>query len=492
LKIYNLRSTFSWFPPVLGGALIALTSSLTLRISYLWAFLILVGAIVAVMSLLARDFKIFWLSVYAFVLPLEIKKMLIGSGYIEDFVIRYGFPVGEIPGPVLYLSDLPLMVLLGVWAYEIAIKREKIYFPSSNRMALLLILWSGFSVINAPNYSLVFFEMFRFFKLYVLYLYIANNINSLKTVRAMVGMLFIGMVFQGILCLAQFFMRDVGILLSGLLGNQDSLAQKLGRNLDPFFNISEGGGSWKRASGTAGAANAEALYFEFLLPLAFLAWLTVTKKSSRYFSLAVFAFGLVGVLVTFSRGGFIGVAIGIIIAVVLAKSCSLITRRTFLTFSIAGSAAIFLAIPFAYEYLMTRPEATAVRWYLDKVGLAMIQDHPIFGVGLNNHMLVKPDYDPRFYVFQMPTHNHFLLMASQTGIPSLLFFLGFLFVTFKLAWKAAKKSAPYIACLAIGIIAAIFSVLVHVQVDYLGTYTTVSLLWLYSGLAAAISHWDFF
>jgi putative inorganic carbon (HCO3(-)) transporter len=477
--------------PVIGGIVIALTTAFILRLSYLWSALIITGLTVAVGSLIARNFKSYWLAIFALTLPLEIKKMLVDSGYVQQLVLRYGFPIGELPGPVLYLSDLPFIVLLVCWAYDLIIRKEKIYFPRSNWLALAFITWSGLSVIKAPHFSLAVFELIRMIKLYLLYLYAANNLRSRETIKVLINFFLLGVIVQGMLCLAQYLTKDPGILLNKLLGNSGIMTSEFAKKLDPFFSISESGGAGIRASGTAGAGNAEALYFEYLIPIAFTLFLATRRFRDRVLETAAWALGLSGLVVTFSRGGLIGIAAGLLTAILLAKRYNLISVGSFHFFILSGVVICILAFPIIYDYLMTRPEATTARLHLNKVGLAMIKDHPILGVGLNNHLIVKPEYDPRTYIFQMPTHNHYLLIASQTGIPGLLFFLGFVFVTFQMAVRAAKSRDSYIIALSVGIIAGLVSVLVHIQVDYLGTYTTVSLFWLFCGLTAAFSYGNY-
>jgi hypothetical protein len=90
---YNLFDT-RWVLPVMGGMLIAAASAFTLRSSYIWSGLVAVGLTVFVMSFTARNFRSYWLAVFALVLPLEIKKLLIDSDYVREIVNMNTLPVG--------------------------------------------------------------------------------------------------------------------------------------------------------------------------------------------------------------------------------------------------------------------------------------------------------------------------------------------------------------------------------------------------------------
>ena len=57
---------------------------------------------------------------------------------------------------------------------------------------------------------------------------------------------------------------------------------------------------------------------------------------------------------------------------------------------------------------------------------AMIKNHPIFGVGLNNFLTNLPAFEK-----VQPVHNIFLLVLSETGIVGISFFLWFLIKTIK-------------------------------------------------------------
>ena len=470
-----------------GGILIALCGTFVLSQSYLWACLITVGLAVAVLSLTAKDFKNYWLAVFALALPLDIKKLFIDSDYIREVILLNSVPLGELPGPVLYLSDLPFLVLLIFWLYEIIYKKQKVFFPKSNWFALAFLAWSALSLINAPVFSYGFFDLIRIFKFYLLYLYIANNVRNGSSAGTLINFLFIGVIFQGLICLYQYLAQDVSHIFGNLFGMQDLYTEDAVSRFESFFAVSPGS-DIKRASGTVGPINAEAQYFELLLPIALILWFTATKFKNKILYFSSFILGLMGLIVTFSRGGGLGLAAGIFATIVLAKFFLVISNRKFLAVVIIGLFLSIVSVPYFYHFLVTRPEATVARLHLNKVGIEIIRDHPILGIGLNNHLNVTPDYDPDNYIFPMPVHNHYILVASEIGIPGLIFFLGFLIYSCFLALKAARVSDVYMASLAIGILGAFVAISTHNLVDHLNYHTNLTLLWLYAGLAASLGN----
>jgi len=471
--------------PAMGGAFIALIAVVILRYPYVWAGLITIGIAVFVFSLAAKDFRNYWLGVFALVLPLDIRKALFGSDQIRALEVIYGFPLGELPSPILYLSDLPFLVLMVQWFFQVIFRKQKIFFPKSNWIALAFIIWSGISLTNATAFSYGFFDLMRLVKFYLQYLYVANNIRSKATVKILIRFLLIGMIFQGLICLDNYKAQRIGHIFGNLFGQQ-AFSEEDVKKYEQFFSVGQEGGGRLRASGTAGPINAQAQYFELLIPIAFSLWLTMIPFGRSSFDFACLIFGLTGLILTFSRGGFIGLAGGLIAVLILSRWVQLISNKKFLTFFLIGIGLCITVTPLVYTYIMVRPEATLARIDLNKVGLEMIKAHPIIGVGLNNHMVEKPKYDPKDYIIPMPTHNRYLLIASEVGIPGLLFFLGFLWLTLKTTLRAARTEDRYLASVALGILGAFVATLLHYLIDHLTFHTPLTMVWLYAGLVAAL------
>jgi len=285
--------------------------------------------------------------------------------------------------------------------------------------------------------------------------------------------------------------QDVSYIFGNLFGEQTLYSQAGIEKYQTLFSVyGSGDGTLRRASGTVGPINAEAQYFEFLLPVALILWLTASKFWKQSFHLTTFSIGFAGLIVTFSRGGLIGLIAGIIVVIVYAKIYKLISNTKFLMIVMVCLTVGTALLPMLYQYMMTRPEAAIARLHLMKVAMSMIQARPIMGVGLNNHLIVAPEFDPDTYLLALPTHNHFLLIATEIGIPGLVFFLGYLFLTCKLAWRSARSNDTYLAALAVGILGAYISISVHSLVDWLATNTNQTFFWLYGGMIASISRLD--
>ncbi len=471
---------------IAAGVAVGIGTAALLRLPPIWAAMVAAGLGTGVLSLTARDFRIFWLGVFALVLPLEIKKMLVDSSPMVSFVLEYGIPVGEMPAPVLYLSDMPFALLMGHWIVRLMLLKEPLYFPKSNKFALALLCWSALTMVNAAHLPSAVFDLLRMLKFYLLYLYLANNLPDRRSVKVLVSCLLVGVVLQGALCLTQYATQDIGARISNLISRSDSSSDVVSNKIKPLFNVAEEGSQLKRAGGTVGPVNAEAQYFEFLVPIAMLLTVAVTSRQGSLLWPMALVSGVLGLALTFSRGGAIGLLAGAAVAIFAARRRNLITRRRI---NLIVALTVFvglLASPFVFRYLTTRPEATQARLHLARVGLEMVKAHPLMGVGINNHLIRKVDFDPKHYAFQLPTHNHYLIVASELGITGLILFVGFFVVTFRQALAAGRGTDPYLATVAVGGVGALTAIALHLSIDYLGTHANFTLLWLHAGLAAAL------
>jgi O-antigen ligase len=294
------------------------------------------------------------------------------------------------------------------------------------------------------------------------------------------------MIFQGFICIYQSWSQDVSHIFGDLFGKHQLYIEEMEEKMKTFFLVSPGS-DFKRASGTVGAINAEAQYFEFILPFAFLLSLTAVDFRHRVFNAIAFLIGLSGLILTFSRGGFIGLTAGILAAVIFSIAFKTGSRRKLVAVIIFGLLTTTVFGSKIYGYMMTRQEAISARFRLYEVGLDLVRAHPVVGVGLNNHNVVIREFDPETHVIDMPVHNNYLVIASEVGLPGLVFFVTFLILNCIAALRAARSNNRYVTSWAIGILAAYIAISVHNLVDHLDSHTNLTLLWLYAGLAVALT-----
>jgi len=138
----------------------------------------------------------------------------------------------------------------------------------------------------------------------------------------------------------------------------------------------------------------------------------------------------IALLLTETRGAFLGVAIGIIFLLMVMKKYKVIF--TFLL-AMAIVVAVFLVKPDLFPANMASTDGIKDRKVMWTNAFTIYKRHPILGNGLNtfhtNYMEVREDeWKGKKGSY---AHNCFLQMASEVGIVGLLAFLAFLSLFFK-------------------------------------------------------------
>ena len=220
--------------------------------------------------------------------------------------------------------------------------------------------------------------------------------------------------------------------------------------------------------------NDMALHFVTFLPIVVVLALASRNVVAKliYFTVATATLG--GTIVTFSRGGFLGlVSVMAVLVWKLAKTNLLVVGI------ISTSLMLFLLIvaPVSYrDRLSTTGDGSSVaRMGELKRSVFLAARHPIFGVGMDNFVL--------FSDREQATHNSYTQVACEIGLAGAVVYVLFLITTLKRVgrmphpWDVDKKKRllPY---LAIGVQASL--------VGYMVTsfFASVAFLWYVYYLAA--------
>jgi len=201
-----------------------------------------------------------------------------------------------------------------------------------------------------------------------------------------------------------------------------------------------------------------------LFGLPFMAWMFIELKGSpfrRILLLAVMLIAFFSIFWTGSRGALLAV---IILSAVVWFRVSLGKKLLLLGVGGLTAAALFATLPdtirarYATLYksgaeLPTEAtESAAIRKELVRVGLKVILDHPLMGVGPGQFTLGANDIaieEGRRPYWRSP-HNSYLQVVTETGIPGFLLYAAVLVSVFRLTWWVSKytRNQPHCASLA--------------------------------------------
>ncbi len=264
----------------------------------------------------------------------------------------------------------------------------------------------------------------------------------------------------------------VGWLVAGTISGLVALAQVGGINLAPWFGIKIGYSTdlvategVVRATGFYGHPNNLGLAMGRVWPLAAaLAWVAWLRRA-RWLAVALAgcaALTLAALVVSFSRGAYLGalIAAGVLVTLLGARRY----RRWVVVGGIAALALAGIGLALlGIERLSLFTGSSAIRLSTWRAALAILLDHPL-GIGLDQFLIVYQRYiDPALLntteVYTAHPHN-LILDALLRGGPLLLF---------GLAWGAWRiLSAPRrqpASAIAVGAAATMAGALAHGMVD---------------------------
>jgi O-antigen ligase len=226
------------------------------------------------------------------------------------------------------------------------------------------------------------------------------------------------------------------------------------------------------------SANDVALFLVPLIAIAGSLLLYSLDYRARVLSLLFLAGAVPATLLSFSRGGYLALAV---VAIILALSHR---RRIWLLSGIAGAGALLLLLtPIGTRIAVQLQNGygnTVIgsrgRVYLWSTALQILREQPLFGTGLST-----------FY-----PHNLLLNFWVETGLLGVLAFAWLLFATFRVSWRGWREAAGEWRPVHFGVLLALVAIMAHGLVDVpyfkndlsLEFWAIVGLTWAGTRLAA--------
>jgi O-antigen ligase len=231
---------------------------------------------------------------------------------------------------------------------------------------------------------------------------------------------------------------------------------------------------YSRPQGTMPQPNGFASYLDLaMLPLlaAFMAWKFQRK---RLVSLSL-VLGLIALMTTLSRGGWLGLACG---AFYIACQCWGF-KRSLQRALLAGllAAVVILAVPQIHQRLTGDDQGSTMdRWYTGLIGINMARDNWAVGVGINCYRIALWKYVPKDYDWDYVYRVHTLplLMLCEMGVAGLLAFLYLFWRGISLNFGLARGAKTPSGLILAGVVAACLACFIHGIVDIVWTAPNVN------------------
>jgi hypothetical protein len=404
------------------------------------------------------------------------------------------FTIESVP-LTLYAFDPFLVALYVAWfwrAYRGGTPKLRLTMPDGLSLAflswLLVASLVGRHVPTSLNGWLLYARGI------LIFFYFAHAVQGPQVMRVLVAVLMAMTALQGGLGVAQYLTRS----------NIGSISDLVGGSVGSVRQVETGSGVLFRVRGTLNTDTSLAHWLEMLVPLSLSLWLASKGRWRRLVLGAIVLAGVAAQVVTFTRGGWIGVAAGVVLVLWLQFRSRVVARRQLVAAVMAVIMLGLLLVPFAglirARLFESEQNTIAVRENLNRTALEVIRDHPITGIGLDNFVRVAPDYGTGWRWLMEgkshKVHNVYLALASEAGPLGLLLFITLMTAVLVSSWRrstgVAQDGAAQTATLARGLVGGLAAVLVHGLAAWgLLSYGVFPLFWMLVGLATQTStHWE--
>jgi O-antigen ligase len=219
----------------------------------------------------------------------------------------------------------------------------------------------------------------------------------------------------------------------------------------------------------------------------------------RVLLLVSLAFGLAGLIATFSRSNWLAAIVGLMIPLYLARKL----RYLFLTLGVAGLLILaikefvpfaehiflrFLSIfTFVEEFGQAGRESGSARIFFLIAGLEMFLDHPLLGVGWRGFPVLFEQYKPVDFPNWVPTresHTLFANMLAELGLAGFLASVWIVWRTLDRGFAGLRETRdPYLRAVLIGLLSMFvaFQVSLSFTADFSNNF-----LWFFTGMVFAV------
>ncbi len=292
---------------------------------------------------------------------------------------------------------------------------------------VLFVVISGASILMSPDKGFSFYNWYNLVGAYVLtYLLIGQTIRSPRDLRQLLAALGLSCV---LVVLYGFYQFIFGIDISAMKWVDGNAFPELSKRV---FS------TWENPNILAG-------YLDAALCLS-LGLLIKAGNRTQRIVLAVFMLALAACLaMTYSRGACL------VLAAVFVLYGILRDWRVLAACIVVGGL-IIVADPTLQHRLLsvftTVDTSTEMRMAFWESTVAMIQDHPLLGIGWGAYWMVYPEYD--FYLQGAPikivhAHNLYLNYMAEIGIPGAMAFFWFFFGSLVQSLRAKFRAQQPVA-----------------------------------------------
>ncbi len=390
-------------------------------------------------------------------------------------------------GLKISLFDIPFFILFVLWLYRLTTNpQERIYFYpwiSFPYLSILALAIAGSSRNLAP--TIVFLTCLGLIiKNWLVFLFIANNLKKPQIIYAVTAVLILTIIPEIIIGLLQYVKG--GMVGLEFLGERKSMMEVAMGDAGQAFRI----------TGLFTSPNKLAAFLHMILPVTLALVFAQIDQWWKFILLTILALGSLVLLLTYSRGAWVGFGMGgsivaywCLVRLNGRKIFSLVIVATFV--SICALSTIISVKSVRDRIFEDDHGSSDIRVWMKRNAHNMIKYNPFLGVSLGNYTEHSKFYDNTGIVgvsslFPFPVHNEFLRFATELGLPALGIFLFLLLVIFVMLFRiGCSRADPIIPYIGIGFFGSFIAWCIHFTKDYYWVMMATN-KWAYVGVIQAM------
>jgi hypothetical protein len=444
-----------------GGVGLAVIVS---QVSTKWTVVVFLAAVAVPVVLLVNDVKRLVLIAFVVDAPLGIDIAIQNQGWHQ------GGPTGY----MVSLMTIALIVGYALWIMEREPKPR--LFPLVTIPALLYLFMTAFSFFQSRNWQLSAFGLFFKLQLFLMYFYVVNHVRTWADIRLIVITAAICLLLESTLMVFQYFTGGT-LDIGGLVSSEAMSAESAGEGV-----------TGARISGTLARPGNAALYLNSMLTLVLGAYLG-GKLIDKRLALGALSLGIVALVTTSSRGGWVAFAVALLVMLGLIVWTEA-GKKLLLIFLFGGSLMGIFFGGQIQERLVTTQEDKS-REELATMAYNIIRAYP-WGIGENTYDLyMRDEYAHPAWVghTKYPVHNHYLLTWSQLGPQGLAAFVLLLIAPIwqTRRWLFRSSTASHYVILAAGLLGGLAAHMLHMTSETFSGGPPVELLWFILAMIVAVN-----
>ena len=338
------------------------------------------------------------------------------------------------PGEGVDLASIRVFILLLflTWLAQ-GLKNKKLFLPPKIQTLLILsfLFLNSLSLLVARNTDWSIRKLLFLLSIFPIYFIVGALVDSWKKMEKLIQALIFSGVLVALLGIFQFsFQFILGWEKIYKFWAQYMVVPFLGRTFgkavleNPSWLVNISGKTVLRATAVFPDPHMLAFYLGLLIPLA----LGVFMARKKNWLLVGFFLMLIADLLTFSRGGYLGLLASFGLALIISWNK---IGKKYKSAVIASALIAFLILaipnPVANRFFSSfnlKEGSNEGRLEMWKKAQRIVLNKPLLGVGLGNYPLeIKPSADYREPIY---AHNTYLDIATESGITNALIWVALL------------------------------------------------------------------